>query len=87
MASGKMVRVSSKGQIVLPKRFRDRLGIRDGDYILVEELEDGILLLEKPIKGSLSEIAAALREEARSRDFNREDLNRAIKRVRKAKGQ
>jgi len=43
MSSSKMVRVSSKGQIMLPKSFRDMTGIIDGDYIYIEEIS-GILL-------------------------------------------
>ncbi|WP_457756299.1 AbrB/MazE/SpoVT family DNA-binding domain-containing protein [Thermodesulfatator indicus] len=30
------VRVSSKGQIVIPKKIRDELGIKQGDYLILE---------------------------------------------------
>ena len=81
---GKMIRVSSKGQIVLPKRLRDKLGIREGDYVYVQELQDGFLLLEKPGGMSIDAIAATLREEVRGRRFTRGDLNRAIEESRRA---
>lgn len=78
----RMVRVSSKGQIVLPKGVRDRAGIVEGDYIVVQELEDGVLLLGKPSSGPMDAITAELRQEAESTGFRRKDLERAIKSIR-----
>ena len=40
------VRVDSKGRIVLPKEFRDALGIREGDE-LVLVLEGGKVIIKK----------------------------------------
>ena len=40
------VRVDSKGRIVLPKKFRDALGIREGDE-LVLVLEGGKVIIKK----------------------------------------
>lgn len=39
-----VVSVSSKGQIVLPKRIRQKLGIEPGKKLLVATSEDNILL-------------------------------------------
>jgi AbrB family looped-hinge helix DNA binding protein len=36
--------LSSKGQVVIPKALRDRLGLKPGDVLEVEEV-DGVLLL------------------------------------------
>ncbi len=81
MSSSKMVRVSSKGQIVLPKSFRDKTGISDGDYIYIEEI-NGILLIEKPAPSRLSVLTQQLREDALEQNFSRSDLNDAISKVR-----
>ena len=40
------VRVGKRGRIVLPKEFRDALGIREGDE-LVMMLKDGRIIIEK----------------------------------------
>ena len=82
MRMKRMVRVSSKGQIVLPKGVRDRAGIVEGDYIVVQELEDGVLLLGKPGSGPLDAITAELRAEAKSSGFTRKDLGQAIESIR-----
>ena len=83
MRRKEIIRVSSKGQIVLPKRSREKMGVREGDYVSVYELEDGILLLEKLPQSPLDAITAGLRAEAKRRKFTREELAEAIERVRR----
>lgn len=41
-------KVSSKGQIVLPKDFRERLGIKEGDKLKVELDETNKTLIMRP---------------------------------------
>lgn len=41
-------RLSSKGQIVVPKRIRDRLGLKAGDQVLFRETEDGVRIDRAP---------------------------------------
>ena len=77
MPDSRMIRVSSKGQIVLPKSLREKAGIGDGDYIVIEEI-DGILLIEKPARSRLSMLTGKLRKSAASRGFKRQDLEKAI---------
>lgn len=40
-------KVGPKGQVVIPKRFRDEFGISPGDEVVVKDEEDGILV-KKP---------------------------------------
>lgn len=47
MTKSKSVRLSKKGQFVLPKAMRDALGVKDGDALLAT-LEDGRVVLSRP---------------------------------------
>lgn len=40
------VKVLPKGQITLPKKMREKIKLRDGDVLLVEE-KDGVLTMRK----------------------------------------
>jgi len=42
------VRLGKRFQFVLPKKIRQRLGLREGDVLLVEVTHKGILLVPKP---------------------------------------
>ena len=37
-------KVGPKGQVVIPKRFRDELGIEPGDEVVVSLSENGVLI-------------------------------------------
>ncbi len=40
------VRVSSKGQLVIPKDVRRNMNIKEGDELLLEMVENGVLLTQ-----------------------------------------
>lgn len=52
---GTTVTVSSKGQITLPKAFRERHNLREGETVLVLETRDGVLIRHgrKSLRGIL----------------------------------
>jgi AbrB family looped-hinge helix DNA binding protein len=56
-------RLSSKGQVIIPKIFRELLNWNIGQELMVIKTEDGLML--KPIKpfieSSLTEVAGCLR--------------------------
>ncbi len=66
------VKVSSKGQIVLPKAIREKFGIKEGDELEVLDFGDeivivplkkglklrGLVKFEKPVKEILREVRA-----------------------------
>lgn len=47
MTGAKSVRLSQKGQFVIPKEMRDALGVKEGDELLVI-LEKGRMILTRP---------------------------------------
>jgi AbrB family looped-hinge helix DNA binding protein len=49
------ITVSRKGQITIPKEVRDRMGILEGDKIIIY-LKDNNIILKKPEKRTLVEI-------------------------------
>ena len=83
MKTKKMIRLSSKGQIVLPKRFRDKYGLHGGDYLIMEELDDGVLVIEKQPQTRIEALTAELRKEAKARGITRKDVEDAIEEARK----
>lgn len=82
MGNERMVRVSSKGQIVLPKRLRDEMGIREGDYILIRPLQDGLMILEARRGSPLWKLTERLRKAAEEQGFTREELDELIHAIR-----
>jgi AbrB family looped-hinge helix DNA binding protein len=44
------MKVTQKGQVTIPKRFRDRLLLKTNSKVVFEEKEDGILI--KPAKNT-----------------------------------
>ena len=47
MTTVKSVRLSSKGQLVIPKEMRDALGVKEGDDVLIV-LDAGRMLITTP---------------------------------------
>ncbi|MGH2845307.1 MAG: AbrB/MazE/SpoVT family DNA-binding domain-containing protein [Thermoleophilaceae bacterium] len=78
------MRMGPKGQVVVPKRIRERLGLRAGDELVVEE-QGGVVRISKPVTaddllGSLppsSADPAELLLEERRREREREDRGRS----------
>ena len=42
------LKIGSKGQVIIPKILRERYGMNEGDEVLIELCEDGILIKRKP---------------------------------------
>ncbi len=42
------IKISSKGQIVIPKPIRTRLGLKEGDTLIVASQDDVLLLKNWP---------------------------------------
>ena len=64
-----MVKISSKGQIVIPKCVREKLGLQVGEKLLVVS-RDGEILLRKTKKLSLIDMAEKLAAQTLKQDID-----------------
>lgn len=58
-------KVYKKGQIVLPKPFRDFLNIKPGDYVNIEMEKDFVKVM--PVGKSIMDIAGSLKSKVKGR--------------------
>jgi len=80
-----MVKVSSKGQIIIPKEVRERLGVRTGEKLLVVS-RDGEILLRKTQGISIEEIAGKIEKQTKQESIDVDRLvDEAIEWARKSK--
>ncbi|RBP14350.1 AbrB family looped-hinge helix DNA binding protein [Roseiarcus fermentans] len=88
-AESPTTRVSTKGQIVLPKAIRDRRGWVAGDELVIEERPEGVLLRTAPketptrfedVAGSLGPFPRTVSIE----EMHQAVLDEAVRRFRKA---
>ena len=77
----KRVRLSSKGQVVIPQEMRERLGLVEGDEVVLHLVSDRLLVFEpaeqSPFEAALQRIQAEVRE----RGITREDVEKALAEV------
>jgi AbrB family looped-hinge helix DNA binding protein len=80
--SAQLVRVSSKGRIVIPKKMRDAMHLEAGDYLVIDGLPDGGIIAEKPSLEALDALLKSGRGDTRTQGFVGEELCHLIKRHR-----
>ncbi len=75
-----VVKLSSKGQLVIPKEFREKLGLRPGGRALLELFEDRAEIrplpdLRKQLRGSLKDLPSLTRDtvEEHRREVERDE--------------
>jgi len=80
-------KLSSKGQIVIPRNIREILKLKNGTPFAVIREDDSILLkkMELPKIKKWDEATHPFRKAAEKSNFTKEDLDRIIKEVRKTK--
>jgi len=42
------LKVGDKGQILIPKVLREKYGVKEGSYVIIEPTEEGIILRGRP---------------------------------------
>lgn len=72
-------KVTSKGQITIPKEVRDALGITEGDQIVFRVVQDRALLAKTP---NLLDLAGTIDVPAAKRGMAWDDVRRDTRRAR-----
>ncbi len=78
MDASRTVRISSKGQLVIPLDMRQQLGLQAGDTLSLHLLSDRLLLIELPLRSPYEEAIAGLRAAAAEQGVTREDVEQAV---------
>ena len=80
-----VIKVSPKGQIVIPKEIRKKLGLRSGEKLLVLT-RDGDILLRKTQEVSIVEISRKIDKVTKEEQINVDTIiDEAIKWARRSK--
>ncbi len=72
-------RVTSKGQVTVPKEVRDALGIKEGDQIIFRVEEDRAIVARTP---NLLDMAGAVDVPAAKRGVSWDEVRRTTRRAR-----
>ncbi len=79
-------RISSKGQVVIPREVREKLGLKEGEELEVRVLEDNSLVLKRIESGSWRRWRGALKSTDVLRELEREHREEIERDERHAKG-
>jgi AbrB family looped-hinge helix DNA binding protein len=80
-----VIKVSSKGQIVIPREIRKKLGVKSGEKLLVLTC-DGDIVLRKTTETSMDDIARKIGKKVREENIDVDKLvAEAVEWARKSK--
>lgn len=79
--------MSSKGQVVIPKDIRRRLGLRSGSQFIVVGVKDTVILkiILPPKMHEFDELVAQARKQAKGSGLKRSDVKSVISKIRTRK--
>lgn len=77
-------KMSSKGQVVVPKSIRDNLNLKSGELFMIFADQDTLILkkVKKPPESDIRKMFSRSNELARQRGLTEGDVEKAIKAVR-----
>lgn len=76
-----LARVTSKGQVTIPKEIREKLKLKKGDKVLFIERKDGILIANASMI-EFKKAQVALSAEAKEQNLTEEELDSTVKKIR-----
>jgi AbrB family looped-hinge helix DNA binding protein len=81
MAAPFIAKVTSKGQITIPKALRETIGLQDGDYVLLYPQGEGVRFERAALSPAARFEALAVRTEARfaAEGITAKDVEEAIR--------
>jgi AbrB family looped-hinge helix DNA binding protein len=79
--------LSTKGQVVIPEEIRSRLGLKPGTQFVVIADRDAVIfkVLEPPSLDEFKELLRRAKRVARETGLTREEVKKAIEKVRRSK--
>ena len=75
-----LAKITAKGQITIPKRIREMLGVKPGDRLLFSREKGRVVIY--PVKGTLFDLRGSLKPKKRPEDLEevREKVRREVAR-------
>jgi AbrB family looped-hinge helix DNA binding protein len=60
-----LLQVNKQGQVTIPAEMRERFGIKEGDFVAIEETSEGVLIMPRGMLAlrALDEIGKILKEQ------------------------
>jgi AbrB family looped-hinge helix DNA binding protein len=83
MEAIEVTRISSRGQVVIPQRIREKIGTKEGDAFMVAGHADTIILKRLQHPEELDALIEQTRSFAKAKKITPADVERAIKSARK----
>jgi len=80
-----ITKLTSKGQLTLPKEIRKALALSKGSYIAVDEVGEYVLM--KKLDTRLDEITDVFQAEARKKGITKEELIETLNKIQRKKWQ
>ncbi len=77
---GKIIKMSKKGQLVVPKEIRDEEGFHASDRFVAVPIENGIVFkkIDLDIGDEFEKLHKKVRDKFDERDVRKEDLENAV---------
>ena len=87
MAGVTTTKMSSKGQVVIPEKIRERLGLKAGSQFVVVGDKDTVILksISPPSMKEFDELIAATRGQARRAGMRRADIGAVVAAARRSR--